>query len=121
MRKLCLTIALPASAAARLGSGTARAAPFHEQHVQAPSIGLLKRGSIAGALSKRAFGPADLARGAFAFPLPIDLPGDRGPLLANVVPGYTTEGGLGEWGMGWDMNLAIKRIRLTGEIDYRDD
>lgn len=69
-------------------AGVASAAPFQDVLVQAPSIGTPQRGSLAGTLSKLAFGPSDLARGAYALPLPIDTPTDRGPLLAKLIPSY---------------------------------
>src|SRR5207302_9558485 len=93
------------AAAALAGSGAAHAAPFSDQLLQAPSIGQPKRGSIAGSLSRLAFGPSDLARGAYSLPLPVELPGERGPLLAKIAPDYSAEAGLSEWGQGWDTNL----------------
>ena len=105
-----------------LHSPSARAAaPFQDLLVQPPSIGTPQRGSLAGTLSRLAFGPGDLARGAFVLPLPIDAPGDRGPLLAKVVPSYSAETGIGEWGVGWQADLAIRRYRSRGEVNFIDD
>ena len=102
--------------------GTAAAAPpFQDWLVQPPSIGAPQRGSLAGTLSRVAFGPGDLARGTFVLPLPIDTPSDRGPLLAKIIPGYSPEAGIGEWGVGWQADLAIRRYRPRGEINFRDD
>lgn len=104
-----------------LGASVAMAAPFKDQLVQAPSIGQPERGSIAGSLSQLAFGPAALARGLYSLPLPVDLPSERGPLLVDIIPSYSAEGGVGEWGVGWSTNLTIRRHRTVGEIDFTDD
>src|ERR1700754_1927856 len=97
------------------------AAPFQDSLVQAPSLAAPQRGSVAGTLSRLAFGPGDLDRGAFNLPLPIDVPGERGSLLTKVTPAYSPEAGLGEWGEGWSVDLAIKRFRPRGEINFVDD
>jgi hypothetical protein len=102
-------------------AGLASAGPFQDQLVQAPSIGTPQRGSLAGTLSKLAIGPGDLARGAFALPLPIDLPTDRGPLLAKIAPSYSPETGITEWGMGWQAELKIQRFQPVGEVDFATD
>jgi len=109
-----------ALAAAVTGLGVAHAAPFQDVLVQPPSIGQPQRGSLAGSLSKLAFGAADLARGAYSLPLAVDVPELRGPLLAKVFPSYSAEGGLSEWGMGWGSELAIKRHRVLGDLQYDD-
>ena len=88
-------------------SGGASASTFQDALVQAPSMGAPQRGSLAGTLSKLAFGPGDLARGTYALPLPVTLPDDRGPLLAGVIPNYSPETGITEWGMGWQPELKI--------------
>ena len=65
-------------------AGTASAATtFQDVLVQPPNLAPPQRGSLAGTLSRVAFGAGDLARGAFKLPLPIDAPGERGPLLAR--------------------------------------
>ena len=111
-----------ASLLALLGAtATATAAPFEDRLVQAPTLRAPERGSLAGALSRTAFGPGDLARGTFGLPLPIAAPDVRGPLLARVIPGYSTEAGLGEWGMGWAADLSLRRFRLGGEVDVAVD
>ncbi len=102
-------------------TATATAAPFEDRLVQAPTLRAPERGSLAGALSRTAFGPGDLARGTFGLPLPIAAPDVRGPLLARVIPGYSTEAGLGEWGMGWAADLSLRRFRLGGEVDVAVD
>jgi RHS repeat-associated protein len=89
--------------------------------VQPPTIAQPQRGSIAGSLSRLAFGPATLARGTYSLPLPIDAPSDRGPLLASVTPAYSAESGVSEWGVGWQFDLSIRRHRVIGEIDFTDD
>jgi YD repeat-containing protein len=97
------------------------AAPFQDSMVQTPNLSAPQRGSLAGTLSRLAFGPGDLDRGAFTLPLPIDTPTARGPLLAKVVPGYSPETGISEWGLGWQLDLSIKRFRPRGEINFIDD
>ena len=96
-------------------------AQFKDQLVQPPKLAPAERGSVAGSLSGVNFTATELARGAFRLPLALGLPDDRGPLLANVVPAYSPDGGLSEWGMGWGVDLTIRRHRLVGEINYIDD
>ncbi|MEO7731145.1 MAG: FG-GAP-like repeat-containing protein, partial [Kofleriaceae bacterium] len=97
------------------------AAQFNDQLVQAPKLAAPERGSIQGALSGVKFTASELARGAFRLPLAISAPQDRGPLQATVVPTYSPDAGLSEWGMGWSVDLSIKRHRLVGEIDFVND
>lgn len=111
----------PAALICLLASLDASAAPFQDVLVQAPSFDSPKRGSLAGTLSKLAFGPGDLARGVFKLPLPVDIPSDRGPLLAEIIPSYSPETGITEWGMGWQAELSIRRFRPRGEIDFVGD
>ncbi|MCU0682317.1 MAG: hypothetical protein MUF34_08700 [Polyangiaceae bacterium] len=113
--------ASPVGLALLLGASAAAAAPTKDLLVQAPSIGQPTRGSIAGSLSRLAFGPAALARGAYSLPLPLSAPAERGPLLASVVPAYSAEGGMSEWGVGWQNDLTIRRHRVVGQIDYGND
>jgi len=105
-------------AATLAAAGVAQAAPFQDTLVQPPSIGLPQRGSIAGALSKLSFGAADLARGAYSLPLPIEVPRERGALLAEAFPSYSAESELTEWGMGWSADLSIRRHRVLGDVQY---
>ncbi|HEX3764220.1 MAG TPA: FG-GAP-like repeat-containing protein [Kofleriaceae bacterium] len=115
-------ISLAAALAVAGGAaGEVRAQPFQDMLVQPPNLAPPQRGSLAGTLSRLSFGPGDLARGTFKLPLPIDAPGDRGPLLAGVVPAYSAESGITEWGMGWEADLAIRRFRPLGEIDFATD
>src|SRR3954468_13725979 len=113
---------LAALAASVTALGVAHAAaPFQDVLVQPPSIGQPQRGSIAGSLSKLAYGPADLARGAYSLPLPIEAPKERGALLTQVFPSYSAESGASEWGTGWQADLAIRRHRIVGDLDYATD
>jgi len=96
-------------------------AQFKDQLVQAPRLAPAERGSVAGSLSGVNFTATELARGAFRLPLALDLPRDRGPLQAGIAPAYSPDNGLSEWGMGWGVDLAIRRHRLVGEINYVDD
>jgi RHS repeat-associated protein len=117
-----LVLAFAGCLIAHLSStSTSIAAPFQDSLVQPPSLGAPQRGTLAGTLSRLAFGPGDLDRGAFVLPLAIDAPSERGPLLAKVVPSYSPETGIGEWGLGWQVDLAIRRYRQRGEINFVDD
>jgi RHS repeat-associated protein len=115
-KHLCAAV-LGVSLGMGLGFGTAAAGP-QDVLVQPPSIGLPQRGQIAGSLARLAFGPADLSRGAYTLPLPIDVPGERGALLMSPLPGYSAENGLSEWGMGWQADLSIRRHRVASDIGY---
>ena len=117
MKKFTFTIAILSLATVE----TLSAAPFQDTLVQPPSIGSPQRGSLAGTMSRLAFGPGDLSRGAYSLPLPIELPTDRGPLLAKVIPSYSPETGITEWGMGWQAELSIRRYRPRGEVDFATD
>jgi RHS repeat-associated protein len=106
-----------AGAALISGLGSAYGGP-QDVLVQPPSIGQPQRGNIAGSLSKLAFGPADLSRGAYSLPLAIDAPGERGALQAQPFPSYSAENGLSEWGMGWQADLSIRRYRVVGDVGF---
>lgn len=114
-------VPITASIGVVAASNLAIAAPFQDQLVQPPSIGQPARGSIAGSLSRLAFGPSSLSRGTYAIPLPVETPSERGAILAEVVPSYSAESGVGEWGVGWQSDLTIRRHRVIGEIDFSDD
>jgi RHS repeat-associated protein len=104
-----------------VASRASAATTFQDVLVQPPNLAPSQRGSLAGTLSRAAFGAGDLARGAFKLPLPIDAPNERGPLLAGVVPSYSAESGLSEWGAGWQADLSITRFRSLGELDFATD
>ena len=110
-----------ALAAVATGAPAAFAQSFNDALVQAPNIQLPTRGSVTGALSNFALSADGVARGAFSLPSPLQFPSDRGRLLANVAPTYSTDGGLTEWGMGWQSSLSISRYRTTGALDYSSD
>src|SRR5262245_190733 len=120
MRRTPNSVVLPALVCL-LASLDVSAAPFQDVLVQAPNLESPKRGSLAGTLSRLAFGPGDLARGAFTLPLPVDVPSDRGPLLAGIIPRYSPDTGITEWGMGWQTELSIRRFRPRGEIEFAGD
>lgn len=88
---------------------------------QEPVLAAPKAGSLAGSLSTFDTGVQDLASGSLTYSLPLTFRNERGPLLANILPSYSMQQGLSEWGLGWQMNLSIKRTRLSGHINYRDD
>lgn len=103
---------------------SARAAvaqPFNDQLVQAPTLAAPAPGSAIGALARLSLGPGDLPRGAHTLDLPIQAPTTRGPLMFDVLPRYSSEAGLGEWGMGWSVSLAIHRQPVLGDVDYAVD
>ncbi|MCP3139896.1 RHS repeat-associated core domain-containing protein [Pyxidicoccus xibeiensis] len=103
-------------------SGPAHAQqPFQDRLVQPPSLAGPTRASLAGSLSGLAFGPSELHRGAFALSLPGSLPAERGAPQVGVLPGYSADTGLTEWGAGWDVALSVRRYRALGEVDYADD
>ncbi|WP_163998937.1 RHS repeat-associated core domain-containing protein [Pyxidicoccus caerfyrddinensis] len=101
--------------------GYAQSDPFTDSQVQAPELAAPKRGSLVGQYAQTAFGPADVSRGGFSLPSPFSAPEDRGPLLAKAFPTYSPEGGLSEWGMGWQTSLNIQRSRASGELDFATD
>jgi RHS repeat-associated protein len=100
---------------------TPAAAQFKDSLVQPPRLAAPERGSVRGSLAGIGFTASELSRGAFRLPLPIHTPADRGPLQARVIPSYSPDGGLSEWGMGWTTDLEIRRYRVIGEIDYAHD
>jgi RHS repeat-associated protein len=89
--------------------------------VQTPQLAAPERGSLVGQLSGLVYGPADVERGTFTVPAPMSAPSDRGALLADIFPVYSPEGGMSEWGMGWNTSLAVTRTRLAGDLDYATD
>jgi RHS repeat-associated protein len=95
--------------------------PLEDQRVQAPNVRAPDRGSVAGSLAKFAPGPSDVARGAVSLPPPFVVPTDRGELLARVLPAYSSEGELTEWGLGWSNDLALRRHRNQGDLDFATD
>jgi RHS repeat-associated protein len=115
-------LTLVGSVAALLLSAAAHAqAPFTDRLVQPPKLAAPERGSIKGTLSNLGFSASQLSRGTFSLPLPISTPSERGPLQADVVPSYSPDRGLSEWGMGWGADLEIKRAPLTGDVDFQAD
>ncbi|HTE55051.1 MAG TPA: RHS repeat-associated core domain-containing protein [Kofleriaceae bacterium] len=89
--------------------------------VQTPTFKQPERGSLTGGLARFAIGAEDVSRGSFSLALPIEVPSERGPLRAEVLPSYAPENGISEWGVGWSAQLAIQRFRLTGDVDYQTD
>jgi hypothetical protein len=117
-RGLVLSLATVAGVAGSLSPANAQ---FADRLVQAPHLTPPERGSVRGTLSGVAFTAADLSRGSFQLPLPVAVPTERGPLQAKVLPAYSPDNGLSEWGMGWNVDLGIRRHRLLGEVDFNDD
>jgi hypothetical protein len=104
-----------------LASVVPASAQFQDRLVQAPKLAAPERGSVKGTLSGLGFSASEVSRGGFQLPLPISVPSERGPLQANVVPRYSPDRGLSEWGMGWGIELAIQRHRWIGELDFQSD
>jgi hypothetical protein len=104
-----------------LGAGHASAVDFTDTAVQAPALKAPERGSVAGSLSALSVGPGDLVRGSYSLALPVQLPGERGPAGYDFTPSYSIDAGLTEWGMGWQVPLAVQRSPLKGEVDYSSD
>jgi RHS repeat-associated protein len=102
-------------------SGVAAAQGPRDAMVQAPTFKQPERGSLVGSLAKFSIGAEDVSRGSFALGLPIEVPSERGRLLASVVPSYAPENGISEWGVGWSAGQSIQRFRLTGDLDYQTD
>ncbi len=120
LRRLSLLIAATASAVLAPAVAGAQGAPG-DALLQAPTAAAPQRGSVAGAMSALSFGAADLARGSFSLPLPLALPTERAALPADVLPTYSIENGLSEWGIGWGSALTIERYRIRGTVDYQED
>ena len=97
------------------------AQPFNDALVQAPQLEAPRRGSLVGQYAATDLGPADVSRGGFSLGAPFAAPTERGPLQAQVFPTYSPEGGIGEWGQGWGVSLAVTRTRVLGELDYAND
>src|SRR5262249_23308797 len=53
--------------------------------------------------------------------LPVELPTLRGALLTTVLPSYSPDNPLSEWGMGWAVDLSLRRFRLRGDLDFATD
>ncbi|MFP2925664.1 polymorphic toxin-type HINT domain-containing protein [Pyxidicoccus sp. 3LG] len=106
---------------ALLVASVAAAQPFNDVLVQPPELAAPQRGSLVGQYARTAFGPSDVSRGGFGLAAPFQVPGERGALLASIFPLYSPDGGLSEWGQGWQASLALTRSRVMGELDYATD
>ncbi|MGN6111283.1 MAG: RHS repeat-associated core domain-containing protein, partial [Kofleriaceae bacterium] len=109
--------ALLALAATLIPLRSTDAATFSDSLVQPPRLAAPERGSVAGELAHLGFDPGHLARGGFSLPMPIALPGGRGAPLVGIVPSYAPGSGQSEWGMGWRLDLSIRRSAIVGDID----
>ncbi|MEM9490578.1 MAG: VCBS repeat-containing protein, partial [Myxococcota bacterium] len=76
---------------------------------------------MTGSLAGFALGAGDLPRGSFSLPGPFVAPSERGGLLVDPLPRYNPEGGISEWGMGWQSSLTIERYRVAGDIGFDAD
>ena len=61
---------------------------------------------------------AALPRGAPQIALPIALPAEEGPLLFDILPRYSIEHPVTEWGVGWTNQLEIVRWTASGFIAH---
>jgi RHS repeat-associated protein len=91
---------------------------FSDFLVQPPRLAAPERGSVAGELSHVGFAAASLARGDFSLPMSLALPSERGKPHVSLVPTYAPGGGQSEWGMGWRLDLSIRRSAVVGDIDF---
>lgn len=95
---------------------------YSDGKVQPPNLAPPSRGSLVGQYAAVAFGPADVSRGGFSLPLPIDVPTERAELSASPFPAYSPDAGLSEWGAGWSVsNLEVRRFRVLGDLDWATD
>ncbi len=108
------------SIAAGLAALLAAGAAHGFDKVQAPSLKAPERGSLAGALSGLALGPADVSRGGFSLAGPFALPEERGELLGSPLPSYNPDAGISVWGMGWSAPLQMTRFRVLGALTWDD-
>ncbi|WP_434384220.1 RHS repeat-associated core domain-containing protein [Melittangium boletus] len=122
MHSQAKTLALAAALSLLPTSGVlAQTSTSLDARVQAPQLLAPQRGSLTGQLSGVVFGPGDVNRGSFTLAAPMALPTERGAPLAQVLPGYSTEHGISEWGTGWQTSLVLTRSRLSGTLDYATD
>ncbi|WP_434384214.1 RHS repeat-associated core domain-containing protein [Melittangium boletus] len=122
MHSQAKTLALAAALSLLPTSGVlAQTSTSLDARVQAPQLLAPQRGSLTGQLSGVVFGPGDVNRGSFTLAAPMALPTERGAPLAQVLPGYSTENGISEWGTGWQTSLVMTRSRLSGSLDYATD
>jgi RHS repeat-associated protein len=115
LRGISVFIALTALSAVAAASGP------RDAMVQSPTFKQPERGSLVGGLAKFSIGAEDVSRGSFSLGLPIEVPSERGGLLAPILPSYAPENGISEWGVGWGAGSSISRFRLTGDLDYQTD
>lgn len=95
--------------------------PFKDYLTQPAVLKSPARGTITGELSAFNLSENSLVNGGFSFALPIEFPQQRGALLTNIIPIYSTTHGQSEWGMGFNLQLSIFRYRELGQIDYKND
>ena len=120
LNRLCKIIKLFFSILIILKISPLQAEVFDDVLVQSPSLNNPEAGSVVGSLANTLYGPSDLLRGTYVLPSPFELPDERGSVLMNIFPTYSPEGGITEWGMGWQNNLCIKRFKTLGTIKYDD-
>lgn len=103
------------------GLGTAQ--NFRDTLVQTPEALPSGPASISGAFAKTAFGADTMGRGVVSLPSPFEYPTSRGSAGIDIRPGYSSEDGLSEWGMGFALHLGVRRFREVGlpSFDERDD
>jgi len=89
--------------------------------VQAPALKAPTRGTVAGDFAGTAFAADELSRGSFNLGAPMQLPSERGTPHLGIVPAYSPESGISEWGLGWSNALALTRTRVSGSLDWRSD
>ncbi len=105
-------------ASASLGDQTD---PFSNQMPESPNLAAPTRGSLAGEFGATNWDASDLTRGVYSLPLVLEFPKVRGPMIYPIQPTYSPSSGVSEWGMGISVELAIRRFREVGEIDFKED
>jgi RHS repeat-associated protein len=103
------------------GAALAQTSTSNDARVQVPELAEPQRASLAGQLAAFTLAPADVSRGAFTLPSVMAAPAERGAIQAGIFPSYSAENGISEWGMGWQVSLAMTRARISGDITYADD
>jgi hypothetical protein len=114
------TLALAVLTVARMTTAQP-AGPFQDRLVQAPHLASPQRASVAGTFSGATFEAAEVTRGGFSLALPVTVPEERGTPRTALLPRYSVDQGLSEWGAGWAVPLDVRRIRSLGEINFIDD
>ncbi len=102
-------------------AGWAQSTQSFESKVQPPQLAAPQRGSLAGQYASVDIGAADVSRGGFSLASAFQVPTERGAPLGSLLPAYSPENGLSEWGLGWASALRIERWNAVGTVKYLAD